>query len=106
VKADGVRLDGIRALSASFEPGGSRVATIVAQGDELAVAVIDERGNASLKPLRTNTGPCTPTLAWDRSGSWIYVSSGDGGLHAVEATGGRVEPVRTHGVGCGIAWIS
>jgi hypothetical protein len=106
VKADGVRLDGIRALSASFEPGGSRVATIVAQGDELTVAVIDERGNASLKPLRTSTGPCRPTLAWDRSGSWIYVSSGDGGLHAVEATGGRVEPVRTHGVGCGIAWTS
>lgn len=93
-------------VASSFEPFGDRTGLVVKRGDELTVAVVDSRGNAALKPINATAGDCAPSLAWDRSGSWIYVAPGDGSLYAVEAAGGRIESVRTHGVGCGLAWIS
>jgi len=94
------------ALAASFEPNGDRAGLVLRRGDELTVAVVDARGNAALKPINAKAGKCAPSIAWDRAGSWIYVAPGDGSLHAVEAAGGRIESVRTHGVGCGLTWIA
>jgi hypothetical protein len=101
-----IRAQGFRALSGAFDSGGERVAAILRQGEDLTVAVIDSRGNAALKPLGARVGECTPSVSWDRAGTWIYVAPGDGALYAVEAAGGHVESVRTHGVGCGLAWVS
>ena len=101
-----VRAEGFRTMSAMFERGGDRVAAVLRHGDQLTVAVIDARGNAALKPLDARAGACAPAVGWDRSGEWIYVAPGDGALYAVEAAGGRVQAVRTHGVGCGLAWVS
>jgi hypothetical protein len=103
--AKNIRVQG-SAVAASFEPYGDRAGLVLRQGDELTVAVVDTRGNAALKPITARAGKCAPSIAWDRSGSWIYVAPGDGSLYAVEAAGGRIESVRTHGVGCGLAWIS
>lgn len=100
-----IRVQG-EAIAASFEPYGDRAGLVLKRGDELTVAVVDARGNAALKPINANARECTPSLTWDRSGSWMYVAPGDGSLYAVEAAGGRVESVRTHGVGCGLAWIA
>lgn len=99
-----IRIDGPRALSASFERSGDRVAIVLREGDELSIAIVDARGNAALKPLGARAGDCTPSSSWDRNGHWVYVAPGDGTLYAVEAGGGRVEPVRVRSVGCGIAW--
>jgi hypothetical protein len=101
-----VRADGFRTLSAAFDATGERAAAVMQRGDELSVAVIDARGDAALKPLDARTGECAPAVSWDRTGSWIYVAPGDGALYAVEASGGHVESVRTHGVGCGLAWLA
>jgi hypothetical protein len=101
-----VRAEGFRAVSATFENGGDRVAAVLRRGDELTLAVVEPRGNVALKPLDARAGVCTPAISWDRSGDWIYVAPGDGALDAVEAAGGRVQAVRTHGVGCGLAWVS
>ncbi len=101
-----VRAEGFRTVSAAFENGGDRVGAVLRRGDELTLAVIDTRGNAALKPLDARAGACGPAISWDRAGRWIYVAPGDGVLYAVEAAGGRVQAVRTHGVGCGLAWVS
>ena len=101
-----IRVHGTRALAASFEPNGDRAGVVLRRGDELMVAVVDAKGHAALKPINARAGRCAPSVAWDRAGSWIYVSPGDGSLYAVEAAGGRIEAVHTHSVGCGLAWIS
>lgn len=101
-----LRLQGARAVAASFQAYGDELAVVVRRGEELTLAVVDARGHAALKPLGARPGRCTPSVSWDRSGSWVYVAPGDRSLHAVEAAGGRVEAVRTHAVGCGLAWIS
>ncbi len=101
-----IRAQGTRAVAASFEPNGDRAGVVLRSGDALTVAVVDARGNAALKPIKATAGQCEPSLAWDRAGSWIYVAPGDGSLYAVDAAGGRIESVRTHGIGCGLAWIT
>jgi hypothetical protein len=101
-----VRVQGFKAVAAGFEPSGERAGVVLRRGNELTVAVVDARGNAALKPIGARSGECAPAISWDRSGSWIYIAPGDGALYAVEASGGQVEQVRTHGVGCGLAWIS
>jgi hypothetical protein len=92
-------------LGASFDNSGERAA-VVLRGDneELTLAVVDVRGHATIKPLGEGIG-CEGPPAWDASGEWIYVSTGDGMLHAVQASGGRIHAVKTQGVGCGVAWI-
>lgn len=101
-----IRAQGFRPLAASFDRSGDRAAIVLRDRDDLTLAVVDARGNAALKPLGARRGGCSPTLAWDGPGSWVYVAVGDGALYAVEANGGHVERIRTHGVGCGLAWIS
>jgi hypothetical protein len=100
-----VRIQEPRVLSASFERSGERVAMALREGDQLSVAIVDARGNAALKPLGARAGDCAPGMSWDRSGRWVYVAPGDGMLYAVEASGGRVQPVRVRNVGCGVAWL-
>ena len=93
-----------KVLGASFEPSGERAAMVLADGGELTLAVVMPRGNAAFKPL--GNGPtCDAPPAWDGTGSWIYVGSADGVLHAIEASGSRIEAIKTHGVGCGLAWL-
>jgi hypothetical protein len=93
-----------KVLGASFEPSGERAAVVMADGDELTLAVVMPRGNAAFKPLG-DAPRCDAPPAWDGTGRWIYVASADGVLHAVEASGSRVEAVKTYGVGCGLAWL-
>ena len=94
-----------RVLGASFEGSGEHVAILMQEKDDLTLAIVDEQGNAALKPLGNAAG-CTSTPAWDASGRWVYVATDDGVLHAVEAKGGRVESIRTNGIGCGVAWLN
>jgi hypothetical protein len=101
-----VRVQGFRALAATFDHSADRAAMVLRHRDDLTLAIVDARGNAALKPLGARSGACVPAVSWDRGGSWVYVAPGDGALYAVEANGGHVERVRTHGVGCGLAWIS
>jgi hypothetical protein len=77
---------------------------LMAGDDELTLAVVMPRGNAAFKPL--GDGPkCLAAPAWDGTGRWIYLASADGVLHAIEASGSRIEAIKTHGVGCGLAWL-
>jgi hypothetical protein len=93
-----------KVLGASFEPSGERAAVVMSDDGELTLAVVMPRGNAAFKPL--GNGPdCFAPPAWDLTGRWLYVASADGVLHAVEASGSRIEAVKTHGVGCGLAWL-
>jgi hypothetical protein len=93
-----------KVIGASYEPSGDRAALLLAEDGELTLAVVMPRGNAALKPL--GNGPvCESAPAWDGSGRWLYVGTGDGVLHAIESSGGRIEAIKTHGVGCGIAWL-
>ena len=93
-----------KVLGASFEPSGERAAVLMAGDDELTLAVVMPRGNAAFKPL--GEGPkCTSPPAWDGTGRWIYLASADGVLHAIEASGSRIEAIKTHSVGCGLAWL-
>jgi hypothetical protein len=93
-----------KVLGASFEPSGERAAVLMASDGDLTLAVVMPRGNAAFKPLRG--GPtCAAAPAWDGTGRWIYVATSDGVLHAVEASGSRIESITTHGVGCGLAWL-
>ncbi len=98
-------VQGFDAVAAGFETAGDRVAVVLRDGRELTVAVADGKGKTALKPLRARAGDCTPALAWDLAGRWLYVGAGDGIVRAVDAAGGYVEPVRTKAVGCGLAWI-
>lgn len=91
-------------LGASFERSSERVAVVLRTEDGLHLGVVDQRGNAQLKSLGRGDG-CEGAPAWDADGAWVYVAGGDGTLHAVEADGGRVGSVRTHGAGCGAAWL-
>ncbi len=100
-----VRVDQAGVLSASFEPNGDRVALVLWRDGAMTVAVVDAKGNAALKPLGVSSRECTPSVTWDRSSRWVYVGAGDEALHAIEASGGHVESVRTRSVGCGLAWI-
>jgi hypothetical protein len=91
-------------LGASFEPSGERAAVLMAGDDDLTLAVVMPRGNAAFKPL--GDGPkCSAPPAWDGTGRWIYLGTADGVLHAVEASGSRIEAIDTHSVGCGLAWL-
>ena len=93
-----------KVLGASFEPSGERVAVLMSDGEELTLAIVMQRGNAAFKPL--GNGPrCEAPPVWDNTGEWVYVASADGVLHAVEPSGTRNEAVKTHGVGCGLAWL-
>jgi hypothetical protein len=93
-----------KVLGASFEPSGERAALLFAEDGELTLAVVMPRGNSALKPL--GKGPSCPSApAWDGTGRWIYAATSDGVLHAVESSGGRIEAIKTHGVGCGVAWL-
>ncbi len=93
-----------KVLGASFEPSGERAALLLADGGELTLAVVMRRGNAAFKPL--GNGPtCDAPPAWDGTGRWVYAGSADGVLHAIEASGSRIEAIKTHGVGCGLAWL-
>jgi hypothetical protein len=91
-------------VGASFEPSGERAAIVLSDDGELTLAVVMPRGNAAMKPLG-NARSCTTPPAWDGSGRWLYVATADGQMHAVEASGGRIEAIKTHGVGCGLAWL-
>ena len=92
-------------LGASFDHSGEHAAVLLRKDEELTLAVVDVRGNASLKPLGKGLA-CEGPPAWDAAGNWVYVATGDGVLHAVEASGGRIESVPTQGVGCGVAWVN
>jgi hypothetical protein len=94
-----------RAIGATFEASGERAAILMVEGDELTLAVTDASGNAALKPLGGGAGACPTAPAWDKLGRWIYVATVDGVLHAIEAGGGRIESIKTHGLGCGVAWV-
>jgi hypothetical protein len=93
-----------KVLGASFEPSGERAAMLLAGDSELTLAVVMPRGNAAFKPV--GDGPkCSAPPAWDGTGRWIYLASADGVLHAIESSGSRIEAIKTHGVGCGLAWL-
>lgn len=93
-----------KVLGASFEPSGERAAVLMASDGDLTLAVVMPRGNAAFKPLG-GAPTCAASPAWDGTGRWIYVATADGVLHAVEASGSRIEAIKTHGVGCGLAWL-
>jgi hypothetical protein len=93
-----------KVLGAAFDPSSERVAVVLDGPDGLQLAVIDEKGDAALKPLGSGDG-CTGSPVWDAAGRWVYVPGGDGTLYAVEAGGGRVESVSTQAVGCGMTWV-
>jgi hypothetical protein len=99
-----VRVETGRVLGASFEPSGERVAILLGDDDGLVIAIVDQRGNASLKPIG-EAGECVTVPAWDAAGRWVYVATDDGTLHAVDASGGRIEAVKTGAEGCGLAWL-
>jgi hypothetical protein len=93
-----------RVIGAAYERSGERVALLMIEKDELMLAIVMPRGNAALKPIGEGKA-CRTAPAWDDQGRWLYVGTADGALRAIEAGGGRVETVRTHGVGCGLAWL-
>lgn len=101
-----IDVDDYRAVAASFEPNGDRVAVVLGRGDSLTLGISDARGNVALKPIRASAGGCRPAVSWDAARRWLYVGAGDGELHAVETGGARISSVRTKAVGCGLAWIS
>jgi hypothetical protein len=101
-----VDIDGFDVLGASFERSGERVAVTLRREGVLTVAVVDQQGNAALKPLGTSDHGCPAVGAWDAAGRWLYVTPGDGLMYAVEVSGGRIERVPTRSVGCGIAWLA
>jgi hypothetical protein len=91
-------------LGASFDPSSERVAIALRSPDGLMLAVVDQQGDAALKPLGSGDG-CPGSPVWDGNARWIYTAGDDGTMYAVEAGGGRVESVRTQAVGCGVAWV-
>lgn len=93
-----------KVLGASFEPSGERAAVVLADEGDLTLAIVMPRGNAAFKPLGA-APDCEAPPAWDGTGRWAYVGTADGVLHAVEASGGRIQAIKTHGVGCGLAWL-
>ncbi len=101
-----VHVDGFEVVAASFERSGERAAVTLRRDDELTVAIVDQQGNAAVKPLGVADRGCPAAGAWDAGGRFVYIAPGDGKMHAVEAGGGAVEPVQTGGAGCGIAWLA
>lgn len=99
-----IDVEGFEARAASFEASGERMAITGSHEGGLTLAIVDAAGNAALKPVGADEG-CSAPPAWDALGRWIYVSSGDGVLHALESGGGRTDSVRTRSVGCGLAWL-
>lgn len=91
-------------LGASFEASGDHAAVLLSEDGQLTLAIVDLRGEAALKPIGRATS-CASAPALDAFGSWAYVSTGDGVLHAVEVHGGRIESAKMSGVGCGLAWV-
>jgi hypothetical protein len=92
------------ALGAAFDPASERVAIVLRGPDGLVLAIVDRDGNAQLKPLGSGDG-CESAPVWDASGEWVYVGDDRGTVHVVEASGARVRSIKTHAVGCGVAWL-
>jgi hypothetical protein len=92
------------ALGASFDRSSERVAIVLRTQDALRLALMDVKGIVSLKPLGGGSG-CDAAPVWDSAAKWVYVAGGEGVMHAVEATGGRIGSTKTQAVGCGVAWV-
>lgn len=102
-----IRAQAYEAMGGSFSTAGDRAAIALRSEDgRVAVGVVDAKGNIAIKPVPTHAGPCDSAPVWDARGQWVYISPGDGSIYAVEASGGRVEPLLVHSVGCGLAWFA
>ena len=89
-----------------FEQSSERVAIAACAGADGLIA----RDRRPARQRRNSSRSATGTAARRRRrgtapARWVYVAGGDGVLHAVEASGGRVEAVKTQSVGCGVAWV-
>ncbi len=91
-------------LGARFDGSSERVAIVLRGEEGLLLAIMDLDGNAQLRPLGSGSG-CSGPPVWDGASDWIYVSGGNGTIHAVEAGGGRTDSVDTRSAGCGVAWV-
>jgi hypothetical protein len=104
-----VRTGGFTPEAGSWSGDGDRLAVVLRPPEDggRVVGVVDEAGNAALKPLpsRSSGTECAAGPAWERSERWVYVAPGDGSIYAVENGGASVERVRTGIVGCGLTWL-
>ena len=102
--SDPVRLAQTEALELAVAPSpdGQKLLLVVAEGDDVSLAVADSKGKV-LAILARNVDPFRTQMKWARDGSHVYftVPAQDGGgstLKSVPADGGAVETLIERGV--------